>query len=95
MPEIPPPSALRSKDFASAQDEELQFDSPPPSPNFPGDRNRGASSVSNIQKGQKPSNIKKYQDSSLEGDDTESELAAIRESDLSDSTIQGSARVNI
>lgn len=35
--------------------------------------------------------FRKYQDSSLEADDTESELVAIPESDLSDSTIHGSS----
>lgn len=36
---------------------------------------------------------KKYQDSSLDADETESELVAIPESDMSDSTMHGSAPV--
>lgn len=39
--------------------------------------------------------FRKYQDSSLDADDTESELVAIPESDLSDSTIHGSAPVSL
>lgn len=35
--------------------------------------------------------IRKYNDSSLEADETESELVAIPESDLSDSTLHGSS----
>lgn len=35
--------------------------------------------------------FRKYQDSSLDADDTESELVAIPESDLSDSTLHGSS----
>lgn len=95
VPEVPLASSSRSKDVPSGQDEDMQFESPPPSPNFPGERTREGRNIIG-QKLSKSSNIKKYQDSSFEGDDTESELAAIRESDLSDSTIQGSsARVSI
>lgn len=38
-----------------------------------------------------PAFSRKYQDSSLDGDDTESELVAIPESDLSDSTMHNSS----
>lgn len=68
-------------------------DSPPPSPLFPSEGTSGASKSKVQSSGifQKTQVHRKYQDSSLEADDTESELVAIPESDLSDSTLHGSS----
>lgn len=59
--------------------------SPPPSPMFStnGQRSRHAAQTLGSKTG---GATRKYQDSSLDADDTESELVAIPESDLSDST---------
>lgn len=71
---------------------------PPVSPLFPseGTSGLGAGASSKSKQGLFPqksaSNFaRKYQDSSLDGDDTESELVAIPESDLSESTLHNSS----
>lgn len=68
--------------------------SPPVSPMFPSEGTSGASKgkcQNVVFTPQLTHNIRKYTDSSLEADETESELVAIPESDLSDSTLQGSS----
>lgn len=76
--------------------------SPPPSPLFASEGTSGCATGGLSQvKGKQtiyPTKtgqpiFKKYQDSSLDADETESELVAIPESDLSDSTMHGSAPV--
>lgn len=57
----------------------------PPFGNEPDEREQGSQSQM-----KPPSQLRKLHDSSLECDETESELVAIPESDLSDSTLQGS-----
>lgn len=75
------------------RDEEI---SPPPSPLLP---TEGTSAMtSNAKQKQNlhtqksaPTYVRKYQDSSLEADDTESELVAIPESDASESTLNNNS----
>ncbi|XP_023036493.1 protein unc-79 homolog isoform X6 [Drosophila willistoni] len=69
--------------------------SPPASPMFPSE---GTSAASKSKGGQNVAftpklqhAFRKYNDSSLDADETESELVAIPESDLSDSTLHGSS----
>lgn len=74
--------------------DEKQPPSPPASPMFPSEGTSAASKgkCQNVAfTPQLGHNIRKYTDSSLEADETESELVAIPESDLSDSTLQGSS----
>jgi protein unc-79 len=68
-------------------------DSPPPSPLFPSDggpSNTASRSKQQVVTPNKSQTSRKHPDSSLEVDDTESELVAIPESD--DSTLHGSAQ---
>lgn len=74
--------------------------SPPPSPLFTSEGpSGGAGGIGGQTKGKQTIHptktgqplFKKYQDSSLDADETESELVAIPESDLSDSTMHGSS----
>lgn len=83
-------------------DPELLY-SPPPSPMYGGldggptsystNGGGGGARSKHGTFGQKPSQAatRKYQDSSLDADETESELVAIPESDLSDSTMNRSS----
>ncbi|XP_058827136.1 protein unc-79 homolog isoform X1 [Topomyia yanbarensis] len=87
----------RSRDMSqpslgTEQDDKLQ-ETPPPSPLFPSEGPSHAHGHLSKHKTTKinPLGYRKYPDSSLEADDTESELVAIPESDLSDSTLQGSS----
>lgn len=75
-------------------------ESPPASPLFPSEgTSHGTNGISKSkiqtsafpQKSAIHTTFRKYQDSSLEADDTESELVAIPESDFSDSTLHGSS----
>lgn len=82
------PQQSRSRDMSQPSlgtDTDEKLESPPLSPMYVLE---GPSYGSRI-KGQKP--FRKYQDSSLDADDTESELVAIPESDLSDSTLHNSS----
>lgn len=84
--DLPQPS--RSRDLSQPSlgtDTDEKFESPPASPMYVLE---GPSYGSRV-KGQKP--FRKYQDTSLDADDTESELVAIPESDLSDSTLHNSS----
>lgn len=78
-----------------AECDDLRIDATPPA--SPLVLSEGKSSAANkAKKSQTVSNknimaMKKYHDSSLDVDETESELVAIPESDLSDSTLQGSS----
>lgn len=68
--------------------------SPPPSPLYKSETaSHGGSRLKQALSSQKSGqpHFRKYQDSSLDADDTESELVAIPESDLSDSTLHGSS----
>ncbi|XP_055534340.1 protein unc-79 homolog isoform X11 [Wyeomyia smithii] len=88
--------ATRSRDLSQpslgTEDDKLQ-DTPPPSPIIPPEGQPPSHGHSSKHKTQKANSLgyRKYPDSSLEADDTESELVAIPESDLSDSTLQGSS----
>lgn len=82
------PQQSRSRDLSQPSlgtDSDDKLESPPLSPMYVME---GPSYGSRV-KGQKP--FRKYQDSSLDADDTESELVAIPESDLSDSTLHNSS----
>lgn len=94
----------RSRDVSQPSlgpDSDKGFDSPPTSPIFKGEatsssnnNNNNINSNGNNLSRPKPSFLnkggnRKYADSSLEQDDTESELVAIPESDFSDSTLHG------
>lgn len=71
--------------------------SPPASPMFPSEATSGASKSKGQNVAFTPKlqhAFRKYNDSSLDADETESELVAIPESDLSDSTLHGSAPVS-
>ncbi|XP_055384456.1 protein unc-79 homolog isoform X2 [Condylostylus longicornis] len=95
---------LRSRDASQPSlgtDPDLnRQESPPPSPIFPsegtshgtsgGSRTKTQTATGFPQKPAQPG-FRKYQDSSIECDDTESELVAIPESDFSDSTMHGSS----
>ncbi|XP_011183941.2 protein unc-79 homolog isoform X3 [Zeugodacus cucurbitae] len=87
----------RSRDVSQPSlgtDPDEKDPSPPASPMFPSE----ATSAASKSKGQNVAftpklqhAFRKYNDSSLEADETESELVAIPESDLSDSTLHGSS----
>lgn len=87
----------RSRDVSQPSlgtDPEDKEQSPPVSPMFPSEGTSGASkgkgqSVAFTPKLQHA--FRRYNDSSLDADETESELVAIPESDLSDSTLHGSS----
>lgn len=77
-------------------DERGEVCSPPPSPLYISEGTSHGTNGSRSKQGifaQKSGQplFRKYQDSSLDADDTESELVAIPESDLSDSTMHGSS----
>ncbi|KAM8704272.1 hypothetical protein ACLKA7_008814 [Drosophila subpalustris] len=89
--------AARSRDVSQPSlgtDPDDKEASPPASPMFPSE----GTSVGSKSKGQNVAftpklqhAFRKYNDSSLDADETESELVAIPESDLSDSTLHGSS----
>lgn len=86
--DIPPRRDLSQPSLGTENEDRDQL-SPPASPQYISD---GAGSSKGKQVGIVKPGFRKYQDSSLECDDeTESELVAIPESDLSDSTLHGSA----
>lgn len=82
--------------LGTEHDEKVEA-TPPISPLFVSETgSQGHGTTSKLKQGlftQKsaPTFSRKYQDSSLEADDTESELVAIPESDLSDSTLHNSS----
>ncbi|XP_058465417.1 protein unc-79 homolog isoform X2 [Malaya genurostris] len=89
--------SARSRDMSqpsleTEQDDKL-LETPPPSPLFLSEGPSHVVGLSTQHKTLKTNHLgyRKYPDSSLEVDDTESELVAIPESDLSDSTLQGSS----
>ncbi|XP_055716676.1 protein unc-79 homolog isoform X6 [Phlebotomus papatasi] len=86
------PVSARSRDVSQPSlgtdpDDKIQ-ETPPASPILVAAESSGASSRT---KPTPKATFRKYHDSSLEADDTESELVAIPESDLSDSTLHGSS----
>ncbi|KAM7364575.1 UNC-79 domain-containing protein isoform 2-T2 [Cochliomyia hominivorax] len=87
----------RSRDVSQPSlgtDPEDKEQSPPASPMFPSEGTSGASKGKGQNVAFTPKlqhAFRKYNDSSLDADETESELVAIPESDLSDSTLHGSA----
>lgn len=85
--DVPPRRDLSQPSLGTDPDERDL--TPPPSPMFPAET---ASSSKKLVQDQlaKPC-FRKYQDSSIECDETESELVAIPESDFSDSTLHGSS----
>ncbi|XP_033244752.1 protein unc-79 homolog isoform X6 [Drosophila miranda] len=88
--------AARSRDVSQPSlgtDPDDKEASPPVSPMFPSEATSAASkSKGNVAFTPKLQHaFRKYNDSSLDADETESELVAIPESDLSDSTLHGSA----
>lgn len=87
--DIPPRRDLSQPSLGTDQDEREQL-SPPASPLYISEGAGSSKGKPGI--GKPTASFRKYQDSSLECDDTESELVAIPESDLSDSTLHGSAQ---
>uniref|UniRef100_A0A1A9X1K3 Protein unc-79 homolog n=1 Tax=Glossina brevipalpis TaxID=37001 RepID=A0A1A9X1K3_9MUSC len=91
------PGTTRSRDVSQPSlgtDPDDKEQSPPASPMFPSEGTSGASKgkCQNVAFTPKLQHaFRKYTDSSLDADETESELVAIPESDLSDSTLQGSS----
>ncbi|XP_034664277.1 protein unc-79 homolog isoform X1 [Drosophila subobscura] len=88
--------AARSRDVSQPSlgtDPDDKEASPPVSPMFPSEATSAASkSKGNVAFTPKLQHaFRKYNDSSLDADETESELVAIPESDLSDSTLHGSS----
>ncbi|XP_046804236.1 protein unc-79 homolog isoform X10 [Lucilia cuprina] len=87
----------RSRDVSQPSlgtDPEDKEQSPPASPMFPSEGTSGASKGKGQNVAFTPKlqhAFRKYNDSSLDADETESELVAIPESDLSDSTLHGSS----
>lgn len=87
----------RSRDVSQPSlgtDPEDKDQSPPASPMFPSEGTSGASKGKGQNVAFTPKlqhAFRKYNDSSLDADETESELVAIPESDLSDSTLHGSS----
>lgn len=83
--------------LGAEQDDRYDIGSPPASPLFAEGTSQGSQGATARNKqttfSQKPGypQFRKYHDSSLDADDTESELVAIPESDQSDSTLQGSS----
>lgn len=97
--DLQPPSRARDMSQPSLvgeQDEKIE-PTPPVSPLFVSEGT--SQSHGGTSKGKQglftqksaPAFSRKYQDSSLDADDTESELVAIPESDLSDSTLHNSS----
>ncbi|KAL9895823.1 UNC-79 domain-containing protein isoform 7-T8 [Glossina fuscipes fuscipes] len=91
------PGTTRSRDVSQPSlgtDPDDKEQSPPASPMFPSEGTSGASKGKGQNVAFTPKlqhAFRKYTDSSLDADETESELVAIPESDLSDSTLQGSS----
>ncbi|XP_053969856.1 protein unc-79 homolog isoform X6 [Anastrepha ludens] len=89
--------ASRSRDVSQPSlgtDPDEKDPSPPASPMFPSEGTSAASKSKGQNVAFTPKlqhAFRKYNDSSLEADETESELVAIPESDLSDSTLHGSS----
>lgn len=89
----------RSRDVSQPSlgtDPDDKDQSPPASPMFPSEGTSGASKSKGQNVAFTPKlqhAFRKYNDSSLDADETESELVAIPESDMSDSTLHGSAPV--
>ncbi|XP_011203722.2 protein unc-79 homolog isoform X4 [Bactrocera dorsalis] len=87
----------RSRDVSQPSlgtDPDEKDPSPPASPMFPSEGTSAASKSKGQNVAFTPKlqhAFRKYNDSSLEADETESELVAIPESDLSDSTLHGSS----
>ncbi|XP_058979224.1 protein unc-79 homolog isoform X9 [Musca domestica] len=87
----------RSRDVSQPSlgtDPDDKEQSPPASPMFPSEGTSGASKSKGQNVAFTPKlqhAFRKYNDSSLDADETESELVAIPESDLSDSTLHGSS----
>lgn len=81
--------------LGAEQDERYDLSSPPASPLLFAEGTSHGATAKNKQTtfSQKPGypQFRKYHDSSLDADDTESELVAIPESDQSDSTLHGSS----
>lgn len=78
--------------LGAEQDERYDLSSPPASPLFAEGTSQGSQGATT--KGKQTTfsqKFRKYHDSSLDADDTESELVAIPESDQSDSTLHGSS----
>lgn len=79
--------------MGSGHEDRGELSSPPVSPLYASEGTSGGSRAKQVQgvfplkPGHPP--FRKCQDSSLDADDTESELVAIPESDMSDSTMQG------
>lgn len=72
------------------RDREREDPTPPISPFIVSEGTSGKGKTTFAQKATQSFGSRKYQDSSLEADDTESELVAIPESDLSESTLHNS-----
>lgn len=91
----------RSRDVSQPSlgtDPDDKEQSPPASPMFPSEGTSGASKSKGQNVAFTPKlqhAFRKYNDSSLDADETESELVAIPESDMSDSTLHGSAPVRM
>jgi hypothetical protein len=85
--DVPPRRDLSQPSLGTDPDERDL--TPPPSP-FQANETAGSSKKPVLDQLAKPS-FQKYQDSSIECDETESELVAIPESDFSDSTLHGSS----
>jgi len=89
--------AARSRDVSQPSlgtDPDDKEASPPASPMFPSEGTSAASKSKGQNVAFTPKlqhAFRKYNDSSLDADETESELVAIPESDLSDSTLHGSS----
>lgn len=95
--DLPPPPRPRDMSQPSLgehdHDERVEA-TPPVSPLFASEgtsQSHGNKSKGLFTQKSAPTFSRKYQDSSLDADDTESELVAIPESDLSDSTLHNSS----
>lgn len=77
--------------LGAEQDERYDLTSPPASPLFAEGTSQGSQGTKNKQTTFSQKQFRKYHDSSLDADDTESELVAIPESDQSDSTLHNSS----
>lgn len=85
--DVPPRRDLSQPSLGTDPEER---ETPPASPIFPAEASSSRKPIISTSQLAKPS-FRKYQDSSIECDETESELVAIPESDLSDSTLHGSS----
>lgn len=93
--DIPPPARNRDVSQPAAEHEEKIEGTPPISPLFASEGTSQGPATKSKQtlftQKSAPAFTRKYQDSSLDADDTESELVAIPESDQSDSTMHNSS----